>query len=253
MKDIFSGIAKEYSQFRPGYPEELFDFLLQQVNNRKLAWDCGTGNGQVAVKLANYFDQVYATDISENQLLNALKKENITYQCAAAEHTTFSNSTFDLITVAQAIHWFNFEQFYTEVKRTLKPNGIIAVIGYGLLKTEPQTNTLINYFYNDVLGSYWDDERKYIDEGYQTIPFPFKEINAPTFTNTYHWTKEQFIGYLNTWSAVQHYISKNGENPLDLIEKELNSFWKNDEVKAVTFPILLRIGKYDAPSHSSPS
>ncbi len=146
---------------------------------------------------------------------------------------------------ALLVHWFNFNDFYTEVKRTIKPNGIIAVIGYGLIETDKDTNEIISRFYKNILGSFWDKERKYIDENYQTIPFPFNEIESPILYNTFEWTFEQLIGYFETWSAVQHYIKLKKENPIDLIKKDLKETWKTGLLKSVRFRILLRIGKVE--------
>ncbi|AFD09442.1 class I SAM-dependent methyltransferase [Solitalea canadensis] len=242
MKDNFSKQSDLYAQFRPTYPPELYDFLLPLVPDVNTAWDCGTGNGQVAAELAGYFEKVYATDISISQLNNAVQKTNIFYSIAPAEHTSFTAQSFDLITVAQAIHWFDFNEFYKEVRRTLKPNGIIAVIGYGLLEINPKLDELINYFYTDIVGKYWDKERKYIDDNYQTIPFPFNEIPAPKLSVSYKWNVDQLIGYLNTWSAVQHYKDKNNENPVGLIIDELINRCGSD-IFEVKFPTLLRVGK----------
>ncbi|MBV9987935.1 MAG: class I SAM-dependent methyltransferase, partial [Chitinophagaceae bacterium] len=176
MKDNFSSQSQNYAQFRPHYPAELFSYLLGLVKERESAWDCGTGNGQVAGVLADHFGLVQATDISQQQLDQAISKPNIHYSVQSAEKTGFADAAFDLITVAQAIHWFRFHEFYSEVKRTLKPGGLLAVIGYGLLRTDAALQQLLDDFYRNTVGVYWDAERRYIDEAYTTIPFPFKEI-----------------------------------------------------------------------------
>lgn len=243
MKDLFSKQSEAYAKFRPSYPKEIFNFLLTQVRERTAAWDCGTGNGQVAATLAEHFENVYATDISEGQLSKAILKPNIVYKIEPAEKTTFDDSMFDLITVAQAIHWFNFEKFYSEVKRTLKPEGIIAVIGYTLPKIDEQVDAILDHFYTGILNGYWDKERKYLDEMYETIPFPFKEIKAPIFIAQYFWEAEQMIGFLNSWSAVQHYIDKNNSNPVDLVAGDLRKCWRPNSKKTIIFPIVLRVGK----------
>jgi ubiquinone/menaquinone biosynthesis C-methylase UbiE len=186
MKDRFSEVAKQYAQYRPQYPAALFDFLLQHVNKKQLAWDVATGNGQVAATLADSFKMVYATDISAQQLQYAIAKSNIQYTEQPAEKTIFANQSFDLITVAQAIHWFRFNDFYKEVKRTLKPGGIIAVWGYGLIETSGFLNEFLKHFYASMKG-YWDAERKHIDDHYANIPFPFKEIKTPSFAIEVNW------------------------------------------------------------------
>ena len=242
MKDNFSTQAKSYSKYRPDYTNGIIDYIVSQVKNRDTALDVATGNGQVAAKLAGYFKEVYATDISEKQLENAVKADNVFYIKESAEHTSFNDNQFDLITVAQAIHWFDFDAFYKEVYRILKPDGIFAVLGYGLFSANGHPGKLLNHFYYDITGPYWDTERRYLDENYTTIPFPFEELETKEFVNEFTWTFEQLTGYLETWSAVQHYIKKNDTNPIDLIREELKEIWEKGDRK-VTFPLLLRIGK----------
>ena len=249
MKDNFSIQSDQYLKFRPTYPNELYDFILALVKTKNTAWDCGTGNGQVAAELSKHFTKVYATDISEKQIKSAIRKDNIFYKVECAERTSFRENTFDLITVAQAVHWFNFNDFYHEVKRTINPNGIIAVIGYGLIETDKEANQIISHFYKTILGKFWDKERKYIDENYQTIPFPFNEIESPILFNNFEWTFEQLTGYFETWSAVRHYIKAKKENPIDLIQKDLKETWKTELLKTVRFPILLRIGRVENTSN----
>ncbi|MEP7144329.1 MAG: class I SAM-dependent methyltransferase [Ferruginibacter sp.] len=242
-KDNFTNQSNKYAKYRPAYPSHLYSFLYSLVKDNGAAWDCGTGNGQVAIVLSDFFDQVYATDISEQQIKNAVPRENVFYSVERAESTSFADNSFGLVTVAQAIHWFDFESFYKEVNRTLKPNGILAVIGYGLIRIDHETDPVIDSFYHDVIGPYWDKERKYVDENYQTIPFPFNEIRAPVLDNIFEWTREEFTGYLETWSAVQHYIKAENKNPVPLISAELEKIWPKGETKKVQFPILLRVAK----------
>lgn len=239
MKDLFSKQSQLYQLARPTYPSGLIEQLLVLVSHRELAWDCGAGSGQLTQMLAPYFDQIVATDISAEQLKHAPYFENVSYQVQAAEQTTFPDHCFDLITVAQAIHWFNFDAFYQEVKRTLKPEGILAVIGYGLIQTSDQLlNDVIHALYSKTLQGFWDAERRYIDEEYRSIPFPFEEVSVPEFTITAEWTYVQLLSYLQTWSAVAHYQEKTGENPVD----KLFDLRHPEQLLQVEFPILLRVG-----------
>lgn len=243
MKDNFSTQSDKYAKFRPTYPSELFEFLNENVQEKRNAWDCGTGNGQVAFELAKTFDNIFATDISQQQIDNAIQVDNILYSLQPAEQTNFDNEQFDLVVVAQAIHWFHFEKFYAEVKRTAKENALFCVVGYGRLEISNQIDNVIEDFYNNIIGKYWDKERKYIDENYQTIPFPFDEIQTPNFAITKHWTLEHLIGYLNTWSAVKHFIKQNNYNPVDKLQKDIEQLWGNEPIKQVHFPLLLRVGR----------
>ncbi|MEX2511937.1 MAG: class I SAM-dependent methyltransferase [Cyclobacteriaceae bacterium] len=243
MKDHFSTQSDHYAQFRPNYPSAFFAYLETIIPHKVCAWDCGTGNGQVAVALSKWFEKVYATDISPNQIKHAKKRYNIQYSVQPAENTNFDNGTFDLIMVAQAIHWFDFDQFYAEVRRTAKDAAWIAIIGYGKIKVSPAIDDIIYRFYQEVIGPYWDRERKYIEENYETIPFPFKETPVPSFTLQASWTLEHLIGYLQTWSAVKKFIGQNGFNPVDALIPPLKRQWEGQQTKAITFPMLSRIGK----------
>jgi len=243
MKDNFSTQSKQYAQFRPAYPKAFYDFILGELKTTDTAWDCATGNGQVAVELAKTFNHVYATDISENQLANAPQKENITYLVEQAEDSSFKDQSFDLITVAQAIHWFNFDAFFATVKRTLKPDGLFVAVGYDLMKIDEKLDPVIHYLYQDILGSYWDEERKHIERRYQSIPFPLKEIDCPSLEIQTTWNFEQLIGYLATWSALQHYIKARGNNPIDLVIDKLRKAWGGEENKTIHFPLIMKAGR----------
>lgn len=244
MKDNFSAQSKNYAAFRPKLPDEVYAFIFQHINNFDLAWDVGTGNGQTAVQLAKMFKQVFATDISENQLAHAEQKANIVYKKEAAEHSSLQNTSVDLITIAQAIHWFNIEEFYKEVKRVAKPNAVIAAFTYSLLEvTDVKINELIQNFYWKETQPYWDAERKLVDKGYKTIPFPFNEIEAPIFWMEYQWNVEQLLGYLNTWSAAQHYLKQTGKNMTDeLLKDKIENVAAVNQLLTIRFPIHMRIG-----------
>jgi ubiquinone/menaquinone biosynthesis C-methylase UbiE len=241
IKDNFSIQARTYAQFRPTYPKEVFEYLDSIVNNKNIAWDCATGNGQMARELAKSFEKVYATDISQKQLDNAFYAKNIEYSIAKAEETTFAENTFDLITVAQSIHWFDFEKFYAEVNRIAKSGAILFVIGYSMPCFEGKIDEILQDFYWNITGPYWDAERKHLDNKLESIPFPFEQIECPVFKNEYRWKLEMIEGYLNSWSSIQHYIKKNGENPVGLVIEKLREFWKGEE--RVEFPLFTKVGR----------
>jgi ubiquinone/menaquinone biosynthesis C-methylase UbiE len=223
----------------------VYEFIFQHVNSFDLAWDVGTGNGQTAVELAKRFQQVLATDISENQLSHAERKPNIIYKIEPAENSSLQDSSVDLITIAQAIHWFDFENFYKEVRRVAKPGAVIAAFTYSLFEvTDTNINELIQHFYWKETHSYWDDERKLVDEEYRTIPFPFTEIDAPKFWMEYQWNTDQLLGYMNTWSAALHYQKQNGKNMIDeFIRKKIEAVTSKEQVLTIRFPIHMRTGR----------
>ena len=241
MKDNFSHQSADYANFRPQYPKEIFDEIKTRLKSSTCAWDCATGNGQVAKELSKFFEDVKATDISKNQLNQAPKLANINYSVQTAEKVDFPDNSFDLITVAQAIHWFNFDKFYTEVKRTLKNDGIFVVLGYSLFRSNPETNKIMDNFYYNIIGPYWDEERKYLDDGYKSIPFPFQEIETSEVFFKEEWQLERLIGYLKTWSAVKHFIDKNGYDPVDELYDDLKESFGDKNI--IEFPILFRMGR----------
>lgn len=244
-KDYFSKQSDLYAKFRPTYPKGLFDWLLSLVKEQNRAWDCGTGNGQVAVEIAPYFDQVFATDISSKQLEKAPPVTNVQYRVSSAENTKFEDGCFDLITVAQAIHWFDHEAFNKEVKRVLKPSGILAVWGYGLLKIAPEIDVLVEHYYKNIIGPYWAAERKYIDEHYQNIPFPFSLISPPEeFSIKTTWSIEEMEGYLNTWSSLQTYLATHKENPVPKLIQQIKKTGRWEDGMSIRFPIFMKVGRY---------
>lgn len=240
----FADQPKNYLRFRPTYPDQLFNYLSSIVKARDLAWDAGTGNGQVASALSHYFQNVIATDISQEQLDIAIKKANIRYICCPSEHTNISDHSIDLITISQALHWFDLDKFYQEVKRVGKPEGIISAWCYTLGSVNITIDPIIQKLYSDILGNkYWPKERFYIDEEYKTIPFPFKQIKAPPFQIQKGFNFEEFIGYLNTWSAVKEYSKHNHHNPIDLIFLDLKKAWGSPQTEnTMRWPLHLLVG-----------
>jgi hypothetical protein len=241
----FNQQASNYLLFRPHYPSTLFNYLFTLVDNYNCAWDCGTGNGQAAVALAKRFDQVVATDISQAQLAVAPKHKNIQYLCCPAENTSIRAHSIDLVTIAQALHWFNFDLFYNEVRRVCKPTSIIAAWCYSLGKFDTEIDKIINKLYFDILGDeYWPSERHYVDDEYLSIPFPFVKITTPDFVIEKKLDFAQLIGYLNTWSAVKEYQTRKQTNPINLIFKELESVWSEPQRSyLMRWPLHLLVGK----------
>ncbi len=243
FKDYFSTQSSIYSKYRPSYPRELFEYLASISPSKNIAWDCATGSGQAAIGLAEFFESVIATDASEQQLKNAKLHPKVKYKLSKAEETDFPAEYFDLITVAQALHWLDISKFFKEVKRVLKPGGIIAVSLYSLVESDDEINEIIDDFYNNIVDSYWPAERKFVDRLYENIPFPFKEIKAPKFLMKTFWNCEHLFGYLESWSAVQRYKEQNGSNPIDLIREKIYKIWGNpEEQKELKWPLVLKVG-----------
>lgn len=244
FKDYFSQQAIDYTQYRPYYPQALFAYLATLAKTHQCAWDCATGNGQAAKGLVPYFKKIIATDASERQIAYVFQHPQVSYKVELAEQTTIRTHSVDLVVVAQAAHWFDFEAFYAEIKRVLKPQGIIALWCYRLLHITPEIDHLVEHFYTDVLGPFWPAERRFVDAGYQTLPFPFQEITPPLFEMQATWSLEHLIGYLHTWSAVQKFKEQRKRDPVIDIIADLRQAWGIPATeKNVYWPISLRIGR----------
>jgi methyltransferase family protein len=244
FKDHFSTQAREYTQFRPRYPRELFAFLSSLPQRREAAWDCGTGNGQAAVDLAEWFDDVIATDPSANQVAHAEPRANVKYLVATAEECPLASGSIDLVTVAQALHWFGLDGFYAQARRVGRAGSVLAAWSYPLANISPPVDRIVAYLYGDLLGSYWPPERKLIEERYQTIAFGFDEIPAPEFAMTAQWNLRDLIGYLGTWSSVQKYGQRHGGDPLAQVAADLAEAWGAAEtLRLVRWPLYLRVGR----------
>lgn len=244
FKDHFSGHAADYRSFRPAYPPALFTFLADISPKRSLVWDCGTGSGQAAVALAAHFDRVFATDASAEQIRNAEPHPRVEYAVAPAEACPLPDHAADLVTVAQALHWFDFPRFYAEVRRVTKPGGLFAAWSYQLHGVNTDIDPLFARLQNEFVGMYWPSERGFVDAGYRTVPFPFPEVPAPPFEMTAEWDLPQMIGYMNTWSSTKAYTKAHGVNPVEMMQSDFAAAWGDPTtVRTVRWPFHLRVGR----------
>ena len=244
--DHFSQQASHYARYRPLYPATLYEYLASLTSQHERAWDVGTGNGQAAIGLARHFRSVIATDPSEQQIALATPHEHVTYRVATAEHSEIEDQSIDLVAVSLAVHWFDLDRFYAEVKRVLKPEGILAVWCYNLTEITPAVDAVMESYYHDVLGKFWPPQIHWVDEHYQTLPFPFDEIAAPEFALEAVWSLNELFGYLSSWSAVPKYREAYGADPLAMKRAEFQAAWGAEANRAVRWPLYVRVGKLPA-------
>jgi SAM-dependent methyltransferase len=244
--DHFSGHAADYAKHRPNYPPELFDWLAAIAPGHGQVWDCGTGNGQAAVALAGRFGKIVATDLSAEQIAQAQPHPKIAYRVATAEASGLPDASCDLVTVAQALHWFDHARFNAEARRVLKPGGIVAAWTYTLLQADigAEVNAAIADYNANIVGAYWPPERHWVDLGYRGIPFTFDEIEPPRFEIRLDWSLDDVIAYLRTWSSTQRYIKARGEDPTIALRERLLPGWGDPAtVRTVIWPMAMRVGR----------
>jgi SAM-dependent methyltransferase len=241
----FAAVAAEYASCRPDYPDNLFQYLPGLADRHELAWDCAAGSGQATLPLARVFCRVVATDISAAMLNQAPRHPNVEYRVAPAETSGLEAQTVDLVTIAQALHWVEIESFYAEVERVLVPSGVLAAWTYGNQRLDDRAvDAVLQHFYAEVVGPYWAPERRYVESGYQTLPFPFPELKPPTFFMQKRWTLNQLLGYISTWSATQRFRQVVGTDPVGELALELSPLWGDPAaVRTVQWPLSLRVGR----------
>ncbi len=246
FRDHFSGVAGAYRAFRPGYPPELFAWLASIVPAHGAALDCGCGNGQASVALAEHFSAVFAVDPGAEQIRHAAPHPRVEYRVAPAEATGLPQGSVDLVVAAQALHWFDLDRFYPEVRRVARAGAALAAFTYGLLTVDERVDAVIARLYRGILRDDWPPERAHVDAGYRTLPFPFAELAAPRFGISEEWTLDRLVGYIGTWSGVNAHRERTGRDPLEEIGPALRGAWGPPaEPRRVSWPLALRVGGID--------
>lgn len=244
FKNWFDHGGQAYAAFRPDYPPQLAAYLTSLTPDARLAVDVGCGTGQLTRLLAPYFDKVIGLDPSTDQIANAAQAERVSYRCASAEHLPLHDKSANLITAAQAAHWFDLPKFFNEVRRVASHNSVLALISYGVLTLEPHLNDQFQHFYTNEIHPYWPPERKLVDSGYATIDFPFSEVAAPPMEICVAWNLTDFLGYFSTWSAVRHANEMGRYDLLQNFANALANVWDDPgTTRMITWPINMRIGK----------
>lgn len=244
-RDSFGLDAGAYLEYRPRYPRALYEHLAEVASAREAALDCATGNGQAAVDLARYFDRVGAFDTSAEQIAAAIPARNVEYRTGSAERLPFADRQFDLIAAAQAAHWFDLPVFYEQVNRVAKPGAVIAIWGYSYCEIDDDVDRIVESVLLGPIGPHWADGNKVIRERYRGIEFPFAELEWPRFFARHRWTREFYMQYLRTWSAVKKFALAESRDPVTELEAALEPVWPAATPRDVVFEIVGRIGRID--------
>lgn len=254
FKDHFSGHAALYRRYRPDWPPAVFAWLAELAPGRALAWDAGTGNGQAAVLVAEHFTRVVACDASAEQLAHAEPHPRVTYTVATAERSGLADASVDLALSTQALHWFDHERYYDEVRRVVRPGGVVA----GLTYHHPtvvaagddhdlagQAIDAIQWDYVAFVRNDWAPERRFVDASYANLPFPFPEIAVPAglfLTETLD--LDGYCGYLATWSASQRAWRRLGRDPREGFRERIAEAWgPREATRVVRWPLAGRVGR----------
>jgi len=240
----FGRVASAYAASRPGYPAALFDWLVQQCAGHERVWDCACGSGQASLALGEHFHRIDATDASAEQISQAKPHPNVAYSVAPAGASGLEPHSVDLVTVAQALHWFDLESFYAEVRRVAKPGAIFAAWTYGLQHVEDsEVDAIVQHFYRDTVGPCWPPERALVEAGYRGLPFPFERIETPPFEMVAAWTLDELCGYFSSWSAVGRYVATTGEDPVQPLRAQIERLWSDGGAKRVVWPLTVLAGR----------
>lgn len=240
---LFSSQSDAYSAARPTYDAALFAWLAERAPAAMRAWDCGCGSGQATRDLAHCFEHVVATDVSAEQLAHAPALPNVDYREEAAEAVSIADASVDLTFVGQALHWFDIDRFYEEVRRVSKRDALLAVLTYNLCAIGPEMDELVLRLYRDVVGPYWPAERKHVETGYRDIAFPFQTIAAPSAVLSASWDLARLLGYLESWSAVAAYRRATGKDPVEAMRDAFTRAWgEPGSQRNVTWPLTMKVG-----------
>ncbi len=247
FNDHFGKVATRYADFRPTYPPALFDWLRDSCSAHELVWDCGCGNGQASIALAAHFSHVHATDASAGQIAQATPHPRVRYAVMPASDSGLDDASVDLVTVAQALHWFADDSFYDEARRVLKPGGLLAAWSYGMIMVDGDAvNAAIQHFYHQVIGPYWPPERRHVETGYRELPFPLTRIAppAPPLAMQVTWPLQQLLGYLGSWSASVRYREATRKDAVDALGKVLRDCWGDPmQARTVSWPLAILAGR----------
>lgn len=244
FKDHFSATASSYAAYRPTYPRALAEFIAGQAPACGVAWDCGCGSGQLSVLLGEVFEHVIATDASDKQIVQAVPHPNVEYRVAPAESSGLGDAAVDAIVAAQAAHWFDLPAFYAEVRRVGKPGAVVALVSYGRLVLDAEIDGIVQRFYSETAGPYWPPERRHVEGGYRSLPFPFAAVETPAIDMQAEWPLPAFLGYVDTWSAVNALRQAQGTEPIDAFRRTLSVAWGDPlRARVVRWPLTIRAGR----------
>jgi SAM-dependent methyltransferase len=241
---LFNDKAELYESSRPIYPQEIYSYLASLCSSQDLAWDSACGNGQAAVGLIKEFNRVYATDVSKEQIFNAKPHHNISYEVSPSEKVNLENRSCDLICVAQALHWFDYSQFWPEATRVLKPNGVFCAFGYNWASVSTEIDNVINTSIVKIIEPFWAPQNKLLWNHYRDLQIPFEKIESPNFTMSVSWNLNEYFNFLHTFSATRRCMDLIGNEFFQKAYEAVSHIWGLvEERKKIDLDFVFYVGR----------
>jgi SAM-dependent methyltransferase len=246
--DHFSKGAEGYARFRPTYPPEFVDRLVATLTGSMVdrtaavVWESGCGSGQLTRALAGRFQRVVATDASPAQLARAPRLEGVGYHVALAEASAIRDGTIALAVAGQAAHWFDLPAYYAEIRRVTRPGAGVVLATYSAPSIEGPPGEVLRGFLR-ILEPHWPPERRFVEDGYGSLPFPFEETVQPPLQLSHEWTLEEVVGYVRSWSAVARATATVGTAVIERFDAELREAWRDRPRQTIRWTLSTRIGR----------
>jgi len=190
--DRFLGRTRDYSDYRPEYPKELFHYLVDELGLKAsdAVADIGSGTGKFTRHLVEIVNVVYGVEPNDEMRMEAEKRlgthSHFKSVAGKAEATGLPPRSIDVVTVAQAFHWFDSDTAKTEFQRILKPKGTVILIWY-----DRTVSTPFEKAYEVLVTNFGMDYGKVNLHGYLRSRSP-ESFFAPTLARTFelavtHW------------------------------------------------------------------
>ncbi|KAL4426897.1 hypothetical protein ABPG74_008821 [Tetrahymena malaccensis] len=230
--------GQNYDKYRPKYPSKFFDLILKDLNSKESYLDVGCGTGQMLFKLNSHFKIAVGTDLSEKQVSVATEKisNNQNYMNVKVIQSDANNLisslqknslplNYDLVTVGQALHWFEVEKFLQLTQSKIlnqNQNSRLAVAAYywdGFdidINNEQLSGKQIHEQYYNSIKNYYDFDRDNLYSNYKHYPFNkyFEQTSEDSFIEKDIFQLDDLVRYMKTSSAYNTLVEQNSKNPI---------------------------------------
>lgn len=231
----FGRLVKNYKAMRPNYPLAVISDIYVQIKvHIPVILDLGCGTGISSRQLAKRRSSIIGCDVDVDMLAHASKEKykNIKYVMGDAEKLPFLKQSFDAITMFTSFHWFTTKKALSEIKRVLKPNGIVFII-------QPRYKSSVRAELRKIINQ---ELRLGIRPRYGVKKFPdvlsdnnFQIIKTKNYKTNHKYTLSQFIKLMQSISTWTYVPASQQKNILGLLKihysKLLKNGWIHDPVE----------------------